>query len=288
MMRTAQVFGRGVGERVRSWAEMVAGMRRRLFDGMGYALVLASLLLLLALVTYNPGDPSLDTAIDAPPRNFLGRDGALVADLLLQSIGAAAYLMPLVLLGWAFRLLLQRPLSGLGRRLGPAGRHIRAAGRGRRRRRLGPAPPPGPPRAGAAGSADRRRLCRHARAVGDRPVAARLAHARRRRRTPGAAPRPRRRQRHAARRRARPPFVRRPARTRPGGAAAPALVRGGGDRPRRAPRAAPVRRRRAAAAAPARGGQAGGRQVRAPGAAAGAPAGAGPPRRAGAPARPRL
>ncbi len=118
MMRTAQVFGRGVGERVRSWAEMVAGMRRRLFDGMGYALVLASLLLLLALVTYNPGDPSLDTAIDAPPRNFLGRDGALVADLLLQSIGAAAYLMPLVLLGWAFRLLLQRPLSGLGRRLG--------------------------------------------------------------------------------------------------------------------------------------------------------------------------
>ena len=85
-------------------------MGRRLFEGLGVALVLASLLLLLALLTYTPGDASLDTAVDAPPRNFLGRDGALVADILIQSVGLAAYLVPTVLFGWAFRLMLQRPI----------------------------------------------------------------------------------------------------------------------------------------------------------------------------------
>ena len=43
---------------------------------------------------------------EAPPRNFLGHDGALIADLLMQGIGVAAYLVPSALLGWAFRLLL--------------------------------------------------------------------------------------------------------------------------------------------------------------------------------------
>src|SRR5439155_10459614 len=58
------------------------------------------------------------TAVDAPPRNFLGHDGALVADILVQSVGLAAYLVPTVLMGWAFRLLLghpiRRPLRGIG------------------------------------------------------------------------------------------------------------------------------------------------------------------------------
>ena len=116
--RTAQFWGRGVGQRVRSWADMVAGARRRMFEGAGAALVLTSLLVTLALLTYDPRDPSLDTAIDGPARNFLGHDGAYVADLLVQSIGLAAYLIPVVLLGWAFRMLLQRPLRRVPRRLG--------------------------------------------------------------------------------------------------------------------------------------------------------------------------
>ena len=67
----------------------------------------------LALLTYDPRDPSLDTAIDMAPHNFLGHDGAVVADLLRQGFGLAAFLIPAALLGWSFRLLLDRPLRGV-------------------------------------------------------------------------------------------------------------------------------------------------------------------------------
>src|SRR6266851_3273261 len=114
MLRTAQLpagaFRRGVAYRWRGWRESFGGVGRRLFEGLGAALVLASLLLLLALLTYSPGDASLDTAADSPIRNYLGHDGALIADALVQSVGLAAYLVPAVLLGWAFRLMLQQPI----------------------------------------------------------------------------------------------------------------------------------------------------------------------------------
>ncbi len=117
MPRAAQLSVRGFGHRWRGGSELLGGLSRRLFEGLGVALVLASLLLLLALLTYSPGDVSLDTAVDAPPHNFLGHDGALIADVLVQSVGLAAYLVPTVTFGWAFRLLLghpiRRPLRGI-------------------------------------------------------------------------------------------------------------------------------------------------------------------------------
>src|SRR5229473_4657955 len=118
MPRAAQLSVRGFGHRWRGGSEMFGGLGQRLFEGLGFALVLASLLVLLALLTYNPGDVSLDTAVDAAPRNFLGRDGALIADLLVQSVGLAAYLVPAVLFGWAFRLMLQRPVRRPFRAIG--------------------------------------------------------------------------------------------------------------------------------------------------------------------------
>src|SRR5579863_8671735 len=110
-------LGRGLGHHINSWNELVAAFRRRLLEGLGSALVLVSFLLLVALLTYHPGDPSLNTASAAGAANFLGRDGALVADLFVQGFGLAAFLIPVVLLGWAFRLLLQRPFAGMGRRI---------------------------------------------------------------------------------------------------------------------------------------------------------------------------
>src|SRR5216684_1442852 len=117
MPRAAQLSVRGFGHRWRGGSEMFGGLGQRLFEGLGVALVLASLLVLLALLTYNPGDVSLNTAVDAPPRNFLGHNGALIADVLVQSFGLAAYLVPSVMFGWAFRLLLghpvRRPVRGI-------------------------------------------------------------------------------------------------------------------------------------------------------------------------------
>jgi S-DNA-T family DNA segregation ATPase FtsK/SpoIIIE len=110
MPRTAQMAIRRVSHRWRGLSEELGGVKRRLFAGLGGALVLASLLLLLALLTYSPGDASLDTAADSPARNYLGHDGAVFADALVQSVGLAAYLVPTVLLGWAFRLMLYHPI----------------------------------------------------------------------------------------------------------------------------------------------------------------------------------
>jgi len=110
-------WGRGVGDRLRGWGEVIAAVHRRVLEGLGSVLVVVSFLLLLALLTFHPGDPSLDTAVDNAPRNFLGQHGAVVADILIQIFGLAAYLLPIVCLGWAFRLLLQRPLRRLPRRI---------------------------------------------------------------------------------------------------------------------------------------------------------------------------
>src|SRR6266446_2321812 len=118
MARTAQLTARGFGSRVRVWGDVLGGVKRRLFEGLGMLLVLASLLLLLALLTYNPGDASLNTAVAVPARNYLGHDGAVIADLLIQSVGLAGYLVPAALVGWALRLMLQRPIQRLGRRFG--------------------------------------------------------------------------------------------------------------------------------------------------------------------------
>ncbi len=90
---------------------------RLLFEGLGFLLFLASLLLALALLTYAPRDPSLDTASGTAASNFVGRGGAVFADLLRQSLGLAAFLLPGILLGWSLRLLLGRGLRALRKKL---------------------------------------------------------------------------------------------------------------------------------------------------------------------------
>jgi DNA segregation ATPase FtsK/SpoIIIE, S-DNA-T family len=118
MPRTAQLTMRGgFGQLQRGFAELSDIIRRRVLPVLGAALVLASLLLLLALATYDPGDPSLDTATAAMARNYAGQHGALLADILIQGIGFAGYLVPVVLLGWAFHLMLQRPIRHPVRKL---------------------------------------------------------------------------------------------------------------------------------------------------------------------------
>jgi len=66
---------------------------------LGVLLALVSLLILLALITYHPVDPSLDTSTGiAGPHtvhNWVGLFGAYMSDLLLQIFGFAAFLLPI-------------------------------------------------------------------------------------------------------------------------------------------------------------------------------------------------
>jgi S-DNA-T family DNA segregation ATPase FtsK/SpoIIIE len=71
---------------------------------LGLVMLLVSVLLLLALATYRPTDPSLDTAADLAARNWTGLFGAWLSDLLLQSFGLTAFFLPLLLggIGWSW------------------------------------------------------------------------------------------------------------------------------------------------------------------------------------------
>ncbi|KAA2215222.1 cell division protein FtsK [Pseudoroseomonas oryzae] len=86
-------------------------LRRRAAEMAGLVLGLAGLALLVALVSYNPADPSLSTATTRAPTNLAGPAGAVTADLLLQAFGWAALLPVGVSLGWAWRLATHRGLA---------------------------------------------------------------------------------------------------------------------------------------------------------------------------------
>jgi S-DNA-T family DNA segregation ATPase FtsK/SpoIIIE len=77
---------------------------------LGMLLLLVSLLLFLALATYHVGDPSLNTATaTAMPHNWIGLFGAYLSDLLLQSLGITAFLLPLWLGGVGWTWMRSRP-----------------------------------------------------------------------------------------------------------------------------------------------------------------------------------
>jgi DNA segregation ATPase FtsK/SpoIIIE, S-DNA-T family len=82
---------------------------------LGLVLALASLLLLLALATYHPSDPSLNTATDAAVahavRNWIGLFGSYLSDLLLQALGLTAFLLPLWGAGIGWNWMRSRPCS---------------------------------------------------------------------------------------------------------------------------------------------------------------------------------
>jgi S-DNA-T family DNA segregation ATPase FtsK/SpoIIIE len=71
------------------------------------------LLILLSLASYQPEDPSLNTAVATGtlPHNWIGPAGAFVADGLFQLFGWVAYLLPLALLVVGARWLLTRPFE---------------------------------------------------------------------------------------------------------------------------------------------------------------------------------
>ena len=103
--------GRGrAGERLTT-PRLQGVIGRRLGELGGLALALAGVTLLVALASYAPDDPSLDTAARVAVHNLAGPIGAILADLLLQFLGLAGALPALALLAWAWRLAAHRGLA---------------------------------------------------------------------------------------------------------------------------------------------------------------------------------
>ena len=92
---------------------------RRLNELTGFLLCVSALLLFLALASYSPLDPSLNSASVLTgthvARNWIGVVGALISDLTLQFFGIGAFLLPVfpALLGirWFASRKIQSPLA---------------------------------------------------------------------------------------------------------------------------------------------------------------------------------
>src|SRR3954462_3508245 len=72
---------------------------RRLNELIGFLLCVFALLLFLALASYSPLDPSLNSASvltgSRVARNWIGVVGAIASDVMLQIFGVGAFLLPI-------------------------------------------------------------------------------------------------------------------------------------------------------------------------------------------------
>jgi S-DNA-T family DNA segregation ATPase FtsK/SpoIIIE len=98
---------------------------RRLNEVLGLVVLVSAGLLLLALATYTPTDPSADTVggyarlatgFSGPAHNWTGLAGAWLADALLQTIGIAAFFLPIVLGRLGLCWMRQRPAGSASAR----------------------------------------------------------------------------------------------------------------------------------------------------------------------------
>ena len=76
---------------------------RRLNEILGILVLVSAAMLLLALVSYTPSDPSLNTvggvaAGSRPAHNWTGLAGAYLADAMLQILGVSAFFLPVLLI----------------------------------------------------------------------------------------------------------------------------------------------------------------------------------------------
>jgi S-DNA-T family DNA segregation ATPase FtsK/SpoIIIE len=97
----------------------------RLNEMLGLVVLVAAGLLLLALLTYTPSDPSFNTVGGAaglrPAHNWTGIFGAYLSDLLLQTLGVAIFFVPLLLVRIGISWMRSRSIGSLtGKSIGVA------------------------------------------------------------------------------------------------------------------------------------------------------------------------
>jgi S-DNA-T family DNA segregation ATPase FtsK/SpoIIIE len=93
----------------------VPGKTRRLNELVGFLLGVSALLLFLALASYSPLDPSLNSASiltgSHVARNWVGILGAYLSDVVLQFLGVGSFLLPVFLFVLGMRWFRSRPVQ---------------------------------------------------------------------------------------------------------------------------------------------------------------------------------
>jgi S-DNA-T family DNA segregation ATPase FtsK/SpoIIIE len=79
-------------------------LKLRLIELAGLGLIVLGTALAMALITFNPEDPSANSGTSVMATNLIGVPGAFVADLLMQTVGVAGFSLVLVLFCWGWRV----------------------------------------------------------------------------------------------------------------------------------------------------------------------------------------
>ena len=85
-------------------------LKKRGRELIGFSFVICALWGAIAVFGYSAGDPSLNSSGIEDPSNILGTSGALVADLLLQTLGFTCFVPILTLFVWGGRLMRGNPV----------------------------------------------------------------------------------------------------------------------------------------------------------------------------------
>ena len=71
---------------------------KRLIEFIGILILILSVLIFVALISYSPNDPNFIYPKNQDINNILGVKGSIGADFLLQSIGLVSYFLPITLI----------------------------------------------------------------------------------------------------------------------------------------------------------------------------------------------
>ena len=83
---------------------------KRLIEFIGISILALSILMLAALISYNPNDPNFIYPKNVGINNILGINGSIGADFLLQSIGLISYFLPITLIFLSIAIIYQKNL----------------------------------------------------------------------------------------------------------------------------------------------------------------------------------
>ncbi len=92
-------------------------MRRQLRRLAGLGILAGVCIAAIAMLTWTAGDPSLSHATNAPVKNWIGKPGAILADLLMQLFGLAAVALLAISAVWGWLMLRARPFDREGLRV---------------------------------------------------------------------------------------------------------------------------------------------------------------------------
>ena len=71
---------------------------KRLIEIFGILVFLFGVLMFMALISYSPEDPNFIFPENTDIKNILGYQGSFISDLIFQSVGLIAYLIPITLI----------------------------------------------------------------------------------------------------------------------------------------------------------------------------------------------